>query len=162
MKKLIILSSVMLFLLSCKKSETSNLKENVSEPQTLAWNADLYVTKVKYTRNMVMLNNGKYDCSKAGDNCNVTKRPEDKKLIELAILDTYIASSNSAGYFAHNNWHEIFPEITVAGINALIDHQIFVYKKEGNDGSRTYILSSASSSNNVVQDNIIATWQFAE
>lgn len=165
MKKVIILASGVLFLFSCQKNEQpTNLKESGENRQLTASNFNLYVTKdaVKYNRNMVMLSNGKYDCSKSGDNCNVTKRPEDKKLLELAVLDSYIASNNTNGYFTNQNWSLIFPDITNTGLSALINNEIFLYKKDAPEGSRIYVLSTSSSIDNTNDENTIAIWQFAE
>lgn len=119
-----------------------------------------YVMSVKYTRDMVMQSNGKYDCSKSGDNCNVNKRPNKLMLDQLAVLDTYVASGNSGAYFQGNNWQIIFPEITEAGIAALTGNEIHIYKKESNDETSSYVLSSAQSSDGVNADNVIAVWQY--
>lgn len=165
MKKLIVLASGALFLLSCQKEEKSaNLKENVSNVQFIAYNPDLWVTKdaVKYNRDMVMLNNGKYDCSKSGSNCNVTKRPEDKKIAQLALLDSYIASNNTSGYFANGNPSLIFPDLTDLGKDAIISGEIFLYKKDTGDADRLYVLSSASSENNIDASNTVAIWSFVQ
>ncbi|OJV54433.1 MAG: hypothetical protein BGO31_09720 [Bacteroidetes bacterium 43-16] len=159
MKKIILLSFGMLFLFSCQKSAPINVSDNHTKEQTIAWNTDLYVTKAKYTRDFIINDKGKYDCSTSGKNCNVTKSSV-SQLDQLAILDSYITSGNSVGYFAHHNWPVIFPEITNAGINALMNHQIFIYKKSGNNDALTYLLSTSTSSDQVVADNIIAVWQF--
>ena len=156
---MIFLSFGLLSIFSCRKDNVVTSKSAVYDKQLIAGNAGLYVSKVKYNRDFIMNDNGKYDCSTSGNNCNVTKASS-MQIDQLTTLDGYIAQNNTAAYFAGNKWAMIFPECTNAGIEALINKRIFLYKKESIGGVRTYVLSSATAPRAVNYDNIIAVWQF--
>lgn len=156
---MIFLSFGLLSVFSCRKDNVVTSRPAVPDKQLIAGHPDVYVSKVKYNRDFIMNDNGKYDCSTSGNNCNVTKASS-MQMDQLAILDSYIARNNTEAYFAGNEWALIFPEMTSAGIEALISKRIFLCKKESVAGARTYVLSSALAPNVVNYGNIIAVWQF--
>lgn len=151
---------------SCTKND---VKTNVPAGNTQSSNSSVkkagstnpYVMMAKYTRDFIINDNNKYDCSTSGSNCNAGKSKTKKIMDQLAVLDSYIAQGNSGGYFRGSNaWQEIFPEITEAGINALVRNEIHIYKKPSVDETASYVLSSAQSDESVTADNVICVWQY--
>lgn len=160
MKKLLLVSFGALALFSCQKNEPTKVEDNSTNFQTITSNPDLYVAKQKFNRDFIMNDKGKYDCSTSGKNCSAGRSTTDLQLSQLDILDSYIASSATNTYFTENNYSIVFPELLDAGVAALGSQEIFMYKKEGANNARTYVLSTSSSSDNLTQNNTIAVWQF--
>lgn len=159
MKKLVLLSFGALYLFSCNKNEPGKVADNNANMQTVAFNLELYTAKLKFNRDFIINNKGKYDCSTSGKNCSAGKSATSLQLDQLSILDNYMVSGTTSTYFAENDYSIIFPELLDAGAEAIGNREIFMHKKEGEDGARTYVLSTTASPDNTTQNNTIAVWQ---
>lgn len=105
-------------------------------------------------------------CSGPGNNCGKKTYSEmtQSEVEQLDILKTYISSNNANGYFNTPNWEILLFEVneTPGLIDRIRNNEVHLYQIESgeNDGSKTYVLSTASRSQEVATNNSIFAWQF--
>jgi hypothetical protein len=105
-------------------------------------------------------------CSGPGNNCGKASKTSftPVELQQADLLATYFAANNANGYFDTENWDILFEEVNeIEGLITDIqngDVNFFQMQSGEDDGSVTYVLSTATVVTDVTTSNSIYAWQF--
>lgn len=166
MKTTILVGAVLLTgFTACKKNNAVNTNTATT---TLPSN-NTAAKGTGYTREgLIIEGSGKVDCTQSGNNCKVKLVvPNDPEVNEIALLQQIIAQNgNGNAYFSTQNWSVLFadddPQTLLSRIG---QNQVFLYQLSSNANHGTtygysYVLSTATSIQNVDASNIEGFWQY--